>query len=91
MRSWQSSEWRLRYLGSLDFTLAVFHFLNNVQFVKFDYFEVRIYVFFFFFKASRDEANSVHDQLHEAEQEVKSLRITTQRMILTHEEMVSTG
>ncbi|XP_047962212.1 coiled-coil domain-containing protein SCD2-like [Salvia hispanica] len=38
-------------------------------------------------EASRDEANSVQDQLHEAEQEVKSLRITTQRMILTHEEM----
>lgn len=45
----------------------------------------------FVFKASRDEANSAQDQLHEAEQEVKSLRITTQRMILTHEEMVSTG
>ncbi|KAG6397877.1 hypothetical protein SASPL_139327 [Salvia splendens] len=38
-------------------------------------------------EASRDEANSAQDQLHEAEQEVKSLRITTQRMILTHEEM----
>ncbi|XP_042023320.1 coiled-coil domain-containing protein SCD2-like [Salvia splendens] len=38
-------------------------------------------------EASRDEANSAQDQLHEAEQEVKLLRITTQRMILTREEM----
>ncbi|XP_057812295.1 coiled-coil domain-containing protein SCD2-like [Salvia miltiorrhiza] len=38
-------------------------------------------------EAARDEATSALDQLNEAEQEVKSLRITTQRMILTREEM----
>lgn len=43
-----------------------------------------------FLKAARDEATSALEQLHDAEYEVKSLRITTQRMILTHEEMVST-
>ncbi|XP_042026720.1 coiled-coil domain-containing protein SCD2-like [Salvia splendens] len=38
-------------------------------------------------EASREEANSALDQLHVAMLEVKSLKITTQRMILTHEEM----
>ncbi|KAH6788774.1 hypothetical protein C2S51_003780 [Perilla frutescens var. frutescens] len=38
-------------------------------------------------EAARDEATSAQDQLHDAEQEVKSLRILTQRMILTREEM----
>ncbi|XP_042029429.1 coiled-coil domain-containing protein SCD2-like [Salvia splendens] len=38
-------------------------------------------------EASREEANSALDQLHVAMLEVKSLKITTQRMILTHDEM----
>lgn len=39
-------------------------------------------------QTARDEANSALDQLHEAERELKSLRIMAERMILTQEEMV---
>ncbi|KAF6147601.1 hypothetical protein GIB67_031592 [Kingdonia uniflora] len=38
-------------------------------------------------ETARDEATSAMEQLHEAESEVKSLRLMTQRMILTKEEM----
>lgn len=81
-RSLQSSGWKLRYLDSLD--------KNVHQFCEFYYLEMWRFVWFFS-KASREEANSALDQLHVAMLEVKSLKITTQRMILTHDEMVSTG
>ncbi|KAL3651094.1 hypothetical protein CASFOL_007497 [Castilleja foliolosa] len=38
-------------------------------------------------ETARDEATAALEQLHGVESEVKSLRITTQRMILTQEEM----
>ncbi|XP_030960630.1 coiled-coil domain-containing protein SCD2-like [Quercus lobata] len=38
-------------------------------------------------ESARDEATYALEQLHEAEDELKSLRIMTQRMILTQEEM----
>ncbi|KAL0318966.1 UNVERIFIED_CONTAM: Coiled-coil domain-containing protein SCD2 [Sesamum angustifolium] len=37
----------------------------------------------------KDETASAQEQLHEAESEAKALRTMTQRMILTHEEMVA--
>lgn len=43
-----------------------------------------------FCKNARDDAASALEQLHDVEREVKSLQTVTQRMILTHEEMVST-
>ncbi|KAL6989580.1 hypothetical protein U1Q18_015333 [Sarracenia purpurea var. burkii] len=40
-------------------------------------------------ESARDEATSALEQLHEAESENKSLRIMTQRLVLTQEEMKS--
>lgn len=37
----------------------------------------------------KEEATTAVEQLHEAESEAKALKTMTQRMILTHEEMVA--